>query len=387
MRDLSVHLFLFLLITVAVAGCVEVDRGLSGKTTKQAEPVDLVPPQATKERPPSGFPARQFYMIEKGDNRERAEAAWSLHRVKPEQHPQVIPALKKAMNDPDRTVRTNAAGALSHHGKAAGPARAELELALADEGGGRLVLNAAIALNNLDAPAEQLFPRLLLVLESDDTDLQFSALRTLSSLDKDMKPAWPTMAKLLTHKQERIRNKAGDNLRLFEPHANTAMPALIRACEDSSSYVRRSAMLALSGSFKDNPEAVNAIIGLLDDEDQRLASDAASMLNINGKHLEPAVVVIMRLLNDPAHAANHAVLVNLLGGTHTRNPEAVRLAVKLLKTGKSAEVRQMAAFAIAKLGTKEDEELIKALRDAAANDADQQVREMATRAVNMIGRI
>ena len=37
-----------------------------------------------------------------------------------------------------------------------------------------------------------------------------------------------------------------------------------------------------------------------------------------------------------------------------------------------------AAFAIAKLGTQEDVELIKALRDAAANDANQQVREMAS---------
>ena len=371
MKNLSVHLFLFLLITSGIAGCVQVE----------------VPPQMTSDRPPTGFPDRQFYLIEKGDDRERAEAAWSLHRVKSEQYPQVIPALKKAMSDPNHAVRANAAGALSHQGMAAAPARAELELGLADEDGGLLVLNSAIALSNLGAPAEQLVPGLLLVLESEDTALQFSALRTLSRLDTDMKPAWPAMVKLLTHEDELVRNKAGDNLRLFEPHDKAAMPTLIKACEDDSSYVRRSAMIALSQSFKDSPEAVNAIIGLLDDEDQRLAGDAASMLNINGKHLEPAVPVIITLLKDPAHAENHAALVNLLGGTRTRNPAAPELAAKLLKTSESAEVRKMAAFAIAKLGSQKDEELIQSLQDAAANDPNQQVREMATRAVGMIGRI
>ena len=74
-------------------------------------------------------------------------------------------------------------------------------------------------------------------------------------------------------------------------------------------------MLALGNSFRENPEAVTAVMGLLDDEGRHFASDSASLLTITGKHLDPAVPEVIRLLKDSNHAPSHAMTFRLLGET------------------------------------------------------------------------
>jgi len=132
-----------------------------------------------------------------------------------------LPALTRALSDPDVQMRRNAA------------------LALVYLGGGYL----AEAQPRLDIKGAM--PELIRATEDEDADVRAWAAHALAEMGPGAEPAVPALVRLLSDKEEGPRNTSCLALWRIGPAAKAALPALREALHDPSGDVRGFARRAI----------------------------------------------------------------------------------------------------------------------------------------------
>ncbi len=149
--------------------------------------------------------------------RRRIEIIKSLHRL----GGVALPALTRALSDPDVQMRRNAA------------------LALINLGGGYV----AEAQPRLDI--REAMPALIRATEDADADVRAWAAHALAEMGPGAEPAIPALIRLLSDKEEGPRNTSCIALGRIGPAAREALPALQEALHDPSRDVRWFAQQAI----------------------------------------------------------------------------------------------------------------------------------------------
>lgn len=163
--------------------------------------------------------------------------------------PSAIPVLIRALADPEHNVRTEASGLLrdTFDASALAPLMASLESPDA-----LMRSEASLTLRGMGPEARAALPRLRVLAEEKDVDVQFSALLALGDLsreDEDKAALLPLLLLRLQHENPLIRETAVFVLhRSLGQRFPQVIPHLIRALSDENSSVQVEAAFAL-GDF------------------------------------------------------------------------------------------------------------------------------------------
>ena len=166
-------------------------------------------------------------MLTEADATRRAQAAYSFALLGPGFAP--VPELKRALADPERSVRWHALLALGRCGPDAAPAADAVRRLMNDDDSGMPAFAAQTLLRiDPDAPVTE---RLIAVLDHSRADTRRRALDTLSELNNEAARAvWPTMVALLEDDDEGVRLAAIEAVATLAPcePAIEAITALLR---------------------------------------------------------------------------------------------------------------------------------------------------------------
>jgi HEAT repeat protein len=303
----------------------------------------------------------------------------------------VVPALTGALEDREWSVRWAAVRALANVGpEAKGVVRALTE-ALKDRAGGIAGVRstAAVALRKFGPKAEEAVPALVKGLKAEDETGQFrmDAAEALWRIDKHP-AAIPALAETLRNKRLSDRILAASALgRIGSP----AVPALIKAVEDTDAYVRRAAAAALENVGPIGRPAIPALTRALDDESAFVRVHAARALWRLDQH-PAAVPALAEALKAPGRKDPGSGEMELwtarqaaVDALHKMGRE-VREAVPALARAlgdKGWKERWEAAWVLEDIGP-DAKAAIPALT-AALEDEDSQVRMVAADALGALG--
>jgi HEAT repeat protein len=196
---------------------------------------------------------------------------------------QTLPALRRALTDPDVRVQLTVLDVLETLGPDAKPAGTELvqslsspnrfvrwaatrtlgkagpvEVAAAVPELSRLLfdadldlcLAAATALERFGPAAQEAVPALVRAVSATDAEMRLAAIRALEGIGTDAQPAIPALAAALADPDLRVRRSAAEVLGKFGPLARSAEPALRHTLNDSNAEVRQAASDALLGIMR-----------------------------------------------------------------------------------------------------------------------------------------
>lgn len=201
-----------------------------------------------------------------------------------------VPALTKALADPEQAVRKAAGKALA----ATAPGSAELARALKDTRP-EVRRAAALGLHDEKARREDHLPALLAALQSDpDADVRAEAAAALG-LEKPSAASVRALAEAAGKEPEKLaRAQAVIALGRIAPHH----PAVLRSLEDSTAMVRHQALDALLGWGPVRSQDLPLVRRMLEDNDSALRLKATEALGDAGKDPETAAALTRRL-EDP----------------------------------------------------------------------------------------
>ncbi|MCI0455763.1 MAG: HEAT repeat domain-containing protein [Gemmataceae bacterium] len=172
-----------------------------------------------------------------------------LEALGPDARP-AAPELIQALCHPDRYVRWAAARALGKVGPVeVAAAVAQLSQMLFDKDLDLRVV-AATALERFGPAAREAVPALIRALGATDAEMRLAAMRALDGIGTDAQPAIPALAAVLTDPDLRVRRATAEILGKFGPLARDAEAALRRTLTDSSAEVRQAASDALLSILK-----------------------------------------------------------------------------------------------------------------------------------------
>ncbi len=227
-----------------------------------------------------------------------------------------VPALGKALKDPDQSVRLQAARVLGNLGPAAREALPDLVDALSGANGPVRAL-AARAVGRIGAPARPTVPHLLVLLKDPDQRAREAAVRAL--------------------------------IRIGPVAVENVVPALAKAVQnDDDAAVRRLAAGALGEYGPDAKGAVTALTHALDDEEPDVKIAAAIVLGLIGPDAKPANTKLRGLVKDRNIAVALAA-ASALSVTDPKNPDALQ-ALQSALTNREPFVRLMACNILAAMG-------------------------------------
>jgi HEAT repeat protein len=156
-----------------------------------------------------------------------------------------LPALIKALDDPDRFVRWTAARTLGKISPA-GADRAVPALArLLKDSDLDLRLTATAALERYGSAAASVVPLLIESLAAPDAEERVASLRVLAGIGPAAKTAVVPITALLRDPDERVRRAAAQGLGQLGSRGATVVEALVRALEDPDPEVRQAVDEAL----------------------------------------------------------------------------------------------------------------------------------------------
>lgn len=207
--------------------------------------------------------------LESPEVRTRLKASHALSKIRPLSQV-AVPALIKALRDPNEHVRRNSAEALAHVGSAARPALVALIEALSDQ---------------------------------EDADLRTYAAKALGSIGPEAHPAVPALTRTLSDKWFLVREKAAEALGGIGPKAGAAIPDLLSLLGDRNLYVRRAASRSLGLIGK---KAIPGLLKALDSESPMVRSQVIRTLGFAGRGAAEAVPALQKCLADPRLAARAA---------------------------------------------------------------------------------
>jgi HEAT repeat protein len=281
--------------------------------------------------------------LKSDDKQVRRAAADSLGQVGRE----VIPRLTKLLGSASPRVREGAARALGQVGPPARSAVEALRRLLKDESSG-VRAQSALALWYIDRQSADALRGLQLVLKDVDNPDRWEAVEGLSIIAEEARPPIRGLTEVLLgavkDRDARVRVWAVRGLWRRERVVRTAVPLLREAVTDRDAFVRRTALEVL-GEMGGDPRAVLLLVPALDDRDPAVRFAASEGL------LRPGAKGVQELV------------------LHLKN--------------KSARVRLGIVRVLAALGD-QAKAALPALRLAAEEDKDEEVRKAAGEAVKKI---
>lgn len=181
------------------------------------------------------------------DAQVRMMAAYSF--PKGEYLSENLPALGKALADPDDGVRRNVISSLIPLGADAEPALPALQGAARDDKSPDIRKLASEACAKIEAKSrefkEKILPSLLADLTSENTELRRQATELAGISGPRAKAALPALIKALDDPDAEVRRNAAIALGRFGSLAKDAVPALTARADDQDGKVRNAAKAAL----------------------------------------------------------------------------------------------------------------------------------------------
>ena len=230
-----------------------------------------------------------------------------------------LSSLVTALQDADNSVRLYAVCTLGSFGTAASAAISGLVNVVGDED--RAVSYAAVnALENIGPATAVAIPALLIALTDENLSVRATAARILGSIPPgdlagSAAAAVPALVAALDDPQWSVRAFAAHALGRFEPAATEAIPALIFALKEVR-FVGNAASQAL---VRMGPNATQALIDALTDEDHMVRGRAAFVLGEMGAAAAEAVNALVIALGD----GNESVRYNAATALANIGPSAI----------------------------------------------------------------
>lgn len=193
--------------------------------------------------------------------------------------PSTVPALIEAFETGNEDTRDGVVKALRRFGADAKAALPALRRAL-DDPDWEVRVNAVEGLGALGPAANEAFPKLAGLSQNDPQyGVRFSAVEALSRIEPDVAKVMVHLVRLLDDEDPDIREWALKTLVRRKPDPKAFVPVLIRALEDRSADVRAAAVEALASLGPEAKPAALALVGLLDDDAlyTRLAPDVGGL--------------------------------------------------------------------------------------------------------------
>lgn len=281
-----------------------------------------------------------------------------------------VPALAKALPEPDREIREHAALALARIGPPAKAAVPALIKVLQDEKADDGVRGAAArALAAIGPDAGEAVPALVAALKQPRQALVEPVFHALAEIGKS---AVPALVGLLQDKNPYLRQQAARALGEIGREALPAVPALTTALKDQDRALSAQAAEALGRIGPGAAEVVPELAALLETRTgfppyRRAIARAVGEMGAQAKGVVPALLAALR---DPDEevAATAAQALHRFGS-------AVKVAdwIDALKNASSREVRTLAARALAERGS-EAKEAVPVLRERLERQEDSFVK-------------
>lgn len=268
------------------------------------------------------------------DGSVRACVAFALGQIGPPAA-SAVPALTKALNDKITTVRSAAVISLGQLGSLAVRAVPEVANALKDSDH-NVRRRAALALGAIGSAAFPAVPSLVEALNKDkDPSVRESAAHALADLGPSASSAVPALTKALTDRDRAVQRRAAYALGRIGPPAASAVPALTTALHDTDSNVRSLAAYALGRIGTAAAAAtIPALIELLKDNDRDVRSCAAFALGAMGPSGATAMPALAQLLKDNDNKVRFSA-AQALGSMGPSAATAVPALTQLLKDNDS----------------------------------------------------
>ena len=202
------------------------------------------------------------------DREQRREAGYQLTLLGSQARP-ALPALIKALEDPDRQVWAYAVTAIANLGPEAAEAVPKLLEGLDSRKSrgfrprdkAQILFRNAYALTQIGEAAK---PELLASLKSDDTPLRIGATRALGAMGAKAADALPTLIDNLSHEDEDLRTETAEALATI---GKPSVPLLVAALGNSEARVRASGARALGLLGSDAGPAGTALLERLGKEE------------------------------------------------------------------------------------------------------------------------
>lgn len=287
-----------------------------------------------------------------GEVAQRREAAYQLGKIGPAAK-EALPALVKAVDDPDKQVWSLALTAIANLGPAAQPALPDLLRALDGRTGRaasdkerlpQLQLRVAYALSRMGAPVR---PALIEALGSPDAGVRQGAASALGGMGPDAAEAVPALVVALTDASPEAAREARDALGAI---GAPAAKALMAAAASPDAKLRAAAVIAIGQVGAPARDLAPALFELF--EKERESSVRVALLGALPKIKAPPERLVPLLLNgikDEQEPVRHAA-INALVPLRSGQKLALEGLVAMLADSQPA-VRQRAARALGRMGS------------------------------------
>jgi RNA polymerase sigma factor (sigma-70 family) len=187
----------------------------------------------------------------------RSRAAWAFAEIGSEAK-EFVPKLREVLGDEDSEVRSMAAYALSRMGTAAKTAVPELRKAMRDQDK-NVRRMATYAMGRIGRETQDAVPELRMALGDEDKDTRWNAAWALGAIGPAAKDAVPELRKAMSDPDSGVRSNVAFALGHIGPTAKDAVPELRRAMNDPIKWVRSDAACALG---QIDPTVKDAVPGL-----------------------------------------------------------------------------------------------------------------------------
>jgi HEAT repeat protein len=278
----------------------------------------------------------------------RRRALGALGSIRPVAQDALL-TIVHALKDTDGTVREFAFSAIQRLGVAALPGFVDALKApddflrgLSDEE----LASCSYLANKSDRDGRCFVPVLVAASKDANRSVRLFSILALGQLGPAASDAVPIIVPLLKEPDIAIRMTAIESLGLIGPAAKDAVPELVAALKDRDSRVRAvEALVRIGPAAKDS---LPALIAALKDADMGVRSAAINVLGVLGQAAEPALPALIAMLKDGdkdlRNRAAHA-LCQLRQAT----PEVVRSLAAALGDPEES-VRQTAMYSVQMLG-------------------------------------
>ncbi len=238
---------------------------------------------------------------------------------------EAVPALIKATNDPDATVRASAYGAMARI---------------------RPRPREAVGL-------------LTKALQDKDAGVRLTAARVLYYCDPENATAVPALTDALADADRYVRYESARTLGSIGPAARAAIPALLKIAKNQGDHAREAALWALAGISPESKDVLGVLTDGLQDHDPCIRTCAAASVGRMGPRAKEAVDLLLERLSDE-DATVCATIAGTLKAIGTESERKATTVLKGLMVDKNVSVRVNAAYALWSI-TKEAEPSVDAL--------------------------
>ena len=244
-------------------------------------------------------------------------------------------------------------------------------------------VNASVRTQSLTAiqrygrQAAKAVPAMIKLLDDPSEQVQYAALRTLRSVGVGSKQLLPKMVEILEGDNTRLKNEASQ---VIYAAASDMVPELIGLLKKTKSRdLKVTCLTALARSGTKGAAAAPTVINLLDDEDDQVqftALNALRSVGVGSKKLMPAMIKILKGDNAKLQKEASQVIFNSA-------PGMVPELMDLLKDAKSPALKLTCLQALSMVGPKA--KAAKADFIASLQNDSPQIRWTAARALGNLG--